>query len=235
MSPSATGLAYTLIVVQAVLLLFSVFQIAQSVFALRREKKGQPTAPRRSLILVATAAVSLVLSYVFDISVTALTLVQGSETPPPSGAHLALVVCTMFLGQGLAPAMVFASAADIIDSRVETVNLENINFSSAKRRKLAKWTEILTLFALPALMACYLGIFSKAVLDTPSLATKYYRWISIANYIYRAALITHALLFRRLASRAISFHLRSKEYSVKDPVSYPHQPHMQRILRLIRL
>ncbi|PVG01946.1 hypothetical protein CPB86DRAFT_805015 [Serendipita vermifera] len=216
MAVSATGLAYALIVLQGILLLISVLQLVQAAYAFRRLNAGQPTAPRKSLIFLSTAIVALVISYVFDIAVTAQTLVQGSETPPPSGAHLALVVVTTFLGQGLAPSMVYASAENIIESRVELSGLQDQDAASIRRRKLSKVVQTALIYILPVLIAAYLGVFCKAVLDTPILAKRYYAWLNIANGLYRAAVVNHALIFRGLASHAISFHLLSKSQSIRD-------------------
>lgn len=216
---STSGLAYALIVLLSALLLVSIAQLLQTAQAIRRERSGSATAPKKALILLAIAVVSLTLAYVFDISVIALTLVEQSVVPPPSGAHLALVVITTFLSQGLAPCMLFASAFIITESRLELSGLEVKDVSLIKRKKWGKATEIFLLFSLPILMAAYLGIFTKAVLDTPTTATQYYRWLNFGNYVYRAAIVVHALLFRGLAYRAIMFHLRSKSHSAIDPVS----------------
>jgi hypothetical protein len=219
MAVSAVAIAYALIVLQSVLLLISVLQLVQAAYAFRRLKAGHPTAPRKSLIFVATAIVALVISYVFDIAATGQYLVQGSETPPPSGAHLALVVVTTFLGQGLAPSMVYASAESIIESRVELSGLQEKDTASIKRKKLSKVVQTALIIILPILVAAYLGVFCKAVLDTPILARKYYAWLNVANGLYRAAVVNHALIFRGLASHAIAFHLLSKSQSIRDPVS----------------
>jgi hypothetical protein len=215
---STTGLAYTLIVLLSALLLLSIVQLIQTAQALRRQRSGLATAPKAALVLLAAAVVALLLAYTFDLSVTALTLVEGSVVPPPSGAHLALVVVTTFL-QGLAPCLLFASASKIIESRVDLSGLATKDASSVKRRKFTKWIDIFLLFALPILMAGYLGVFTKTVLDTPISATQYYKWLGFANFVYRAVCVVHALLFRGLASHAISFHLLSKSHSSLDPVS----------------
>jgi len=216
---SATGLAYALVVLLSALSLLSVVQIIQTAQTLRRQRAAVSTAPKTSLVLLTAATVALLLAYVFDLSVTALLLVDGSVVPPPVGANLALVVVTLFLGQGLAPSLLFASAFAIIESRVELSGLSSKDPSSIKRRKLTKWIEMFLLLALPTLMAGYLGIFTKAVLDTPIAATEYYKWLNTGNFIYRAAYVVHALLFRGLASHAISFHLLNKSHASVDPVS----------------
>jgi hypothetical protein len=216
---STTGLAYTLIVLLSALLLLSIVQLIQTAQALRRQRSGLATAPKAALVLLAAAVVALLLAYTFDLSVTALTLVEGSVVPPPSGAHLALVVVTTFLQGGIAPCLLFASALIIIESRVDLSGLASKDASSVKRRKFTKWIDIFLLFALPILMAGYLGIFTKTVLDTPISATQYYKWLGFGNFVYRAVCVVHALLFRGLASHAISFHLLSKSHSSLDPVS----------------
>ncbi|KAG8833884.1 hypothetical protein FRC17_009926 [Serendipita sp. 399] len=218
MAVNPKGLAYTLVVLLSILLLISILQILQAVQSLRREKAGQPTAPRRSLIFLTTAVVALTISYVFDLVVVALALIDGSETPPPSQAYLVGVVISFFTGNGLAPSMLYASASEIIDSRKDLSGLRGKDAWSIRRRQLLKWTEGFLLIALPILVTAYLGIFSKAVLDTPILARKYYAWLNTANGVYRAAIVVHAFLFQRLATRAISFHLLSKSESTRDPI-----------------
>jgi hypothetical protein len=216
---SATGLAYAIIVLLGVLLLVTVFQLVQAGHVLRRERAGQPTAPKAALVVLVVGIVSLVLAYVFDISVTALTLVEGSQTPPPSGAFLALVVITTFLGQGLAPAAIFAAADRIITTRIELSGLESKDAQSQKWRKLFRALERILLLVFPMIMLAYLAVFSRAVLHTPTIASTYYAWLNAATFLYRTAVVVHALLFRVLAARAIQFHLLSKSNSVRDPVS----------------
>ncbi|KAG8787877.1 hypothetical protein FRC15_007386 [Serendipita sp. 397] len=218
MAVNPTGLAYALVVLLSILLIISILQIIQAVHSLRREKSGQPTASRRSLIFLTAAVVSLTISYAFDLVVISLALVVGSETPPPSQAYLVGVVISFFTGNGLAPSMLYASAADVIESRKDLSGLRGKDASSIRRRQLLKWTERFLLIALPILIAAYLGTFSKAVLDTPILARKYYAWLNTANGAYRAAIVVHAFLFQRLATRTISFHLLSKSESARDPI-----------------
>jgi hypothetical protein len=213
------GLAYTLIVLLSALLLISMVQLIQTAQAIRRQRSGLSTAPKTALVLLATAIVALLLGYTFDLSVTALTLVERSTVPPPSGAHLALVVIATLLGQGLAPCLLFATASTVIESRIELSGLASKDASSVKRRKFTKWIEIFLLFSFPVLMAGYLGVFTKTVLDTPISATQYYKWLGFGNFVYRSVCVVHALLFRGLASHTISFHLLNKSHSLVDPVS----------------
>ncbi|CCA74805.1 hypothetical protein PIIN_08774 [Serendipita indica DSM 11827] len=222
MAVSATGLAYALVVLLAILLIISILQVIQAVHAIRRSNAGQPTAPRVSLILLVTATAALTLGYAFDIMVVALTLVTGSEAPPPSQAYLVGVVITTFLAQGLAPTLIYASASRVIDERKEISGLQSKDTSSAKRRQLMRWTEVFLFFAFPLLITAYLGVFCKAVLDTPVVVSKFHAWLNVANGLYRAAIVAHAFLFQRLATRAISFHLFSKSHDVRDPIM--HQP-----------
>ena len=216
---STTGLAYTLIVLLSILLLVSIAQLVQTAQLLRRQRAGTSAAPKLAVILLAIAVVALNLAYIFDLSVISLLLVEQSVVPPPSGAHLALIVITTFLSQGLAPCLIFAAAFIITESRLELNGLQIKDVSMVKRKQWAKWAEIFLLFALPILIAAYLGIFTKAVLDTPITAAQYYKWLNFGNYVYRAAIVVHALLFRGLAYRAISFHLLNKSHSTVDPVS----------------
>lgn len=215
---SATGLAYAVIVTLSILLLFSVLQLWQSIHVFRRQAAGTSPAPKRSIVLMAAAAVMLVLSYVFDISVTAITLVKGSETPPPTGVHLILTVITVSLGQGIAPALIFAAAGDIIDARVDQSGFTESDAWSARRRNASKLTDNALAALLPTLMIVYLSVFSKAVLDTPTTSAQFYRTLHVANSLYRAALIVHAALFCRLAMRALSFRARSSLEGHRDPV-----------------
>lgn len=214
----ATVLAYALIVLLGVLIIISVLQIVQTAHALRRQRAGQATAPKDALVFLATAVVSLALSHIFDVSVVGLRLLQGSQTPPPSDAHLALAVVTTVLGQAFAPTAIYASWNIIMNNRIELSGLEDKDASSVRWRKWVQLRARLLLVAFPVIMIAYLGLFSKAVLDTPTLARVYYSWISISKYFYRAAVFLHALLFLELASRTISFHLLSKSHSYRDSV-----------------
>lgn len=216
---SATGLAYAIIIALGCLLLASVLQLVQAAHVIRRSRSGAATAPKAALIFLALAIVSLLISYVFDISVTSLRLAQGSQTPPPSGAHLALVVVTTFLGQGLAPAAIFGSAEVIINSRIRLMGLQDKDLVSTKFRRIFHFLDIRLIPVLPIVIAVYLGLFSKAVLDTPTTAANYHAWINASDYLYRVVVVIHALLFYALANRAIQFHILSKSESVRDPVS----------------
>ncbi|KAG8760885.1 hypothetical protein FRC14_001444 [Serendipita sp. 396] len=215
MAVNPTGLSYTLVALLIILLILSFLQIIQAVHSLCREKAGQPTASRRSLVFLMTAVVSLAISYASDIC---LTLIAGSETPHPSPAYLAGFIISFFTGNGLAPSMLYASAADIINSRKDLSGLRGKDAPSIRLGQPLKWTERFLLIALPILIVAYLGTFSRAVLDTPVLARKYYAWLNMANGAYRAAIVVNAFLFQCLATRTISFHLLSKSESVRDPI-----------------
>ncbi|KAG9053711.1 hypothetical protein FS842_007369 [Serendipita sp. 407] len=138
MAVNPTGLAYALVVLLSILLIISILQIIQAVHSLRREKSGQPTASRRSLIFLTAAVVSLTISYAFDLVVISLALVVGSETPPPSQAYLVGVVISFFTGNGLAPSMLYASAADVIESRKD-FSAAAQSLLGAARRPSAEW------------------------------------------------------------------------------------------------
>ena len=215
---SPTALAYSIIVVDAVLLVAAILQVIYGYHARRRQAKGTPSAPPRAILLLIIAAGCLIPSYIFDISSTALLLVQHSTTPPPTGANLALIVVSLALSQGFAPALVFMSAFHFIEARVQQSVAENASPRSRKHKALQRQVEKSLPLLLPLCVVIHLALFTKAVLETPATPAKYHRTLNASNYFQRASTAIQGLLFVRVAYRALTVHFANGRTGEHDPV-----------------
>jgi hypothetical protein len=215
---TATALAYAVVVVDAVLLAAAILQVIYGVHAKRREAKGIPSAPPRAILLLIIAAACLIPSYVFDISSMALLLVKRSTTPPPTGAHLALVIVSLALSQGFAHTFVFMSAFDFIKARVQQSVAENASPRSKRRKALQRGVENTLALLLPICVVIHLGLFTKAMLDTPTTPANFYRFLYAANYFQRASTAIQALLFVRIAYRGLMTHFSNVRTGERDPI-----------------
>ena len=215
---SPTALAYTIIVVNAVLFAAAVLQVIYGLQAKRRQARGTPSAPPQAILLLIIAAGCLIVSYVFDISSTALLLAQHSTTPPPTGANLALIVVSLALSQGFAPGLVFMSAFRFIEARVQQSVASNASPRSRKHKALQRLVEIALPLLLPLCVVIHLALFTKAVLETPTTRQKYYHTLNASNYFYRASTAVQALLFVRVAYRALIVHFANARKGERDPI-----------------
>jgi len=215
---SPTALAYAIIVVDGVLLAVAILQVIYGCHAKRRQATGVPTAPLRAILLLIIAAGCLIPSYVFDISSTALLLVQHSTTPPPSGANLALIVASLALSQGFAPALVFMSAFHIIKARVQQSVADNASPRSRKHKALQRQVELALPLLLPLCVVIHLALFTKAVLETPAMPAKFYSTLNVSNYFQRASTAIQGLLFVRVAYRALTVHFANARTGERDPI-----------------
>ena len=215
---SPTALAYSIVVVNAVLLVAAVLQVIYGLRAKRRQARGTPSAPARAILLLIIAAGCLIVSYVFDISATALLLAQHSTTPPPSGANLALVVVSLVLSQGFAPALVFMSVFRFIEARVQQSVADNASPRSRKHKALQRQVEFTLPLLLPLCVIIHLALFTKAVLETPATRQQYHRTLNASNYFHRASTATQALLFVRVAYRALTMHFANLQTGERDPI-----------------
>ena len=215
---SPTALAYAIIVVDAVLFAAAILQVIYGLQAKRRQARGIPSAPPRAILLLIIAAGCLIPSYIFDISSTALLLVQHSTTPPPAGANLALIVVSLVLSQGFAPALVFMSAFRFIEARVQQSVANNASPRSRKHKALQRQVEFALPLLLPLCVIIHLALFTKAVLDTPTTRENYYGTLNASNYFQRASTAIQGLLFVRVAYRALTVHFANVRTGERDPI-----------------
>ena len=215
---SPTALAYAIIVADGVLLAAAILQVIYGRHAKRRQAKGTPSAPPRAILLLIIAAGCLLLSYVFDISSTALLLVKHSTTPPPTGANLALIVVSLALSQGFAPALVFMSAFRFIEARAQQSVAENASPRSRKHKMLQRQVEFALPIFLPLCIVIHLALFTKAVLETPTMPETYYRTLNASNYFQRASTAVQGLLFVRVAYRALTLYFANPRTGERDPI-----------------
>jgi hypothetical protein len=215
---SPTALAYAIVVVNAVLLAAAVLQVIYGLQVKRRQARGTPSAPPRAILLLIIAAGCLIVSYIFDISATALLLVQHSTTPPPTGANLALVVVSLALSQGFAPALVFMSVFRFIEARLQQSVADSASPRSRKHKALQRQVEFALPLLLPLCVVIHLALFTKAVLETPVMRETFYRTLDASNYFHRASTAIQALLFVRVAYRALTVHLANVRTGERDPI-----------------
>jgi hypothetical protein len=215
---SPTALAYAIVVVDAVLLAAAILQVIYGLHAKRRQARGVPSAPPRAILLLTIAAGCLIPSYIFDISSMALLLVRHSTTPPPTGANLALIVVSLALSQGFAPALVFMSAFRFIEARVQQSVAENASPRSRKHKALQRQVENALPLFLPLCVVIHLALFTKAVLETPTTRANYYRTLNISNYFHRASTAAQGLLFVRVTYRALIIHFGNIRTGERDPI-----------------
>jgi len=215
---SPTALSYAIVVVDAVFLAGAILQVIYGLHAKRRQARGTPSAPPRAILLLIIAAGCLIPSYIFDISSMALLLVQHSTTPPPSGANLALIVVSLALSQGFAPALVFMSAFRFIEARAQQSVAANAGPRSRKLKALQRQVQGALPLLLPLCVVIHLALFTKAVLDTPTTRAKYYSILNTSNYFQRATTAIQGLLFVRLAYRALTVHFANVRTGERDPI-----------------
>jgi len=186
--------------------------------AKRRQARGTPSAPPRAIFLLIIATGCLIPSYIFDISSTALLLVQHSTTPSPTGANLALIVVSLALSQGFAPALVFMAAFRFIEARVQRSVADNASPTSRKHQALRRQVERALPLLLPLCVAIHLALFTKAVLETPTTPDQYYRTLNASNYFHRASTAIQGLLFVRVARRGLTVHFANVRTGQRDPI-----------------